>query len=66
MWSIVDAQYAQAKDSCKNKITIALKKLSSRNDNEDQRTVTNLSSHIAQLNDISKQISNVEHELSKS
>lgn len=66
MWSIVDAQYAQAKDSCKNKITIALKKLSSSNDNEDQRTVTNLSSHIAQLNDISKQISNVEHELSKS
>lgn len=66
MWSIVDKQYTQAKENCKNKIVIALKKLSDSNDNENQRSVTNLSNHIAQLNEISKQISNIEHELSKS
>lgn len=66
MWSIVAKQYEQAMDSCKKKITVALQKLSSNNDSDEQRSIASLSNHITQLNDISKQISTIEHELSKS
>lgn len=66
MWSIVAKQYEQAMDSCKKKIAVALQKLSSNNDSDEQRSIASLSNHITQLNDISKQISTIEHELSKS
>lgn len=66
MWSIVAKQYEQAMDSCKKKIAVALQKLSSNNDSDEQRSIASLNNHITQLNDISKQITNIEHELSKS
>ena len=66
MWSIVAKQYEQAMDNCKKKIAVALQKLACNNDSDEQRNIASLSNHITRLNNISKQISIIEHELSKS
>ena len=66
MWSIVAKQYEQATDNCKKKIAVALQKLAYNNDSDEKRNIASLSNHITQLNNISKQISIIEHELSKS
>lgn len=66
MWSIVAKQYEQAMDNCKKKIAVALQKLACNNDSDEKRNIASLSNHITRLNNISKQISIIEHELSKS
>ena len=66
MWSIVAKQYEQAMDNCKKKIAVALQKLACNNDSDEKRNIASLSNHITRLNNLSKQISIIEHELSKS
>ena len=66
MWSIVAKQYEQAMANCKKKIAVALQKLSSNNDSDEQRSIASLNNHINQLNNLSIQLSTIEHELSKS
>ena len=66
MWSIVAKQYEQAMDNCKKKIAVALQKLVCNNDSDEKRNIASLSNHITRLNNLSKQIRIIEHELSKS
>ena len=66
MWSIVAKQYEQAMDNCKKKIAVALQKLACNIDSDEKRNIASLSNHITRLNNLSKQISIIEHELSKS